>query len=87
MGLSYRLHFHSCTRETGLATENDSSWRNWELMEKSYDEIVQLYDGTRRGFVNAVLMFTMGTHEAPHLLAKFKLLATSVIPTSKANHA
>jgi hypothetical protein len=56
-------------------------------MKKSYDEIIQLDDGTRRDVVNAVLIFTMETHEAPHLLAKFKLPATSVTPTSIANHA
>jgi len=45
------------------------------------------YDGTKRGVVNAVLIFIMETHEAPYLLVKFKLLATSVIPTSVSNHA
>ena len=80
MGLSYRWHFRSCTRETGLAAENGSSWKNWELMKKSYD-------GTRRDVINAVLIFIMETHEAPYLLVKFKLLATSVIPTSVSNHA
>jgi hypothetical protein len=87
MGLSYRWHFRSCTRETGLAAKNDSSWKNWELMKKSYDEIIQLDDGTRRDDVNAALIFIIETHEAPHLLVKFKLLATSVTPTSIANHA
>lgn len=56
-------------------------------MKKSYDEIIQLDDEARRDVVNAVSIFIMETHEAPHLLAKFKLLATSVIPTSVANHA
>ena len=82
MGLSYRWHFRSCTRETGLAAKNVSSWKNWELVKKPYDEIIQL-DGTRRDVVNVVLIFIIETHEAPHLLVKFKLLATSVIPTSK----
>jgi hypothetical protein len=87
MGLSYRWHIRSCTHEAGLAAENDSSWKNWELMKKSYDESIQLDDGTRRDDVNAVLIFIIETHEAPHLLVKFKLLATSVIPTSLENHA
>jgi hypothetical protein len=56
-------------------------------MKKSYDESIQLDDGTRRDVVNAVLIFIIETHEAPHLLVKFKLLATSVIPTSLENHA
>jgi hypothetical protein len=51
-------------------------------MKKSYDESIQLDDGTRRDDVNAVLIFIIETHEALHLLVKFKLLATSVIPTS-----
>ena len=84
MGLSYRWHFRSCTRETGLAAKNNSSW---ELMKKLYGEIIRLDDGTRRDVVNVVLIFIIETHEAPHLLVKFKLLATSVIPTSIANHA
>jgi hypothetical protein len=46
-------------------------------MKKSYDEIIQLDDRTRRDVVNAVLIFIIETHEAPHLLVKFKLLATS----------
>jgi len=87
MGLSYRWHFRRCTREAGLAAENDSSWKIWELMKKSYDEIIRLDDGTRRDVVNAVLIFILETHEAPHLLAKFGLLATSVILTSVSNHA
>jgi hypothetical protein len=61
------MDFRSCTRETGLATENDSSWKNWELMKRSYDEIIQLDDGTRRDVVNAVLIFIIETYEAPHL--------------------
>ena len=51
-------------------------------MEKLYDEIIQLDDGTKRDVVNAVLIFIIGTYEAPHLLVKYKLLATSVTPTS-----
>jgi hypothetical protein len=46
-------------------------------MKKSYDEIIQQDDRTRRDVVNAVLIFIIETHEAPHLLVKFKLLATS----------
>jgi hypothetical protein len=87
MGLSYRWHIRSCTREADLAAENDSSWKNWELMKKSYSESIQLDDGTRRGVINAVLIFIIETHEASHLLVKFKMLATSVIPTSLENHA
>jgi hypothetical protein len=87
MGLSWRWHFHSRTRETGLAAENDSSRKNWELMKKLYDEIIQLDDGTKRDVVNAVLIFIIETYEAPHLLVKYKLLATSVTPTSIANRA
>jgi hypothetical protein len=34
-----------------------------------------------------VLILIIEAHEAPHLLVKFKLLATSVIPMSIANHA
>ena len=75
MGLSYRWRFRRCPRETGLAAKNDSLWKNWELTKESYD-------GSRRDVVNAVLISIMETHEAPHLPAKFKLLATSGIPTS-----
>ena len=78
MGLSYRWHFCSCTCETGLAAENDSSWKNWELMKRSYDEIIQLDDRTRGDVVNAVLIFIKETYEAPYLLVKFKLLANHV---------
>lgn len=84
MRLTYPWHFRRCTCETGLATENHSSWKNWE---KSYDEIIRLDDGTRRGVVNARLVFVTETYEAPYLLVKFKLLATSVIPTRRANPA
>jgi hypothetical protein len=55
-------------------------------MKKS-NEIIQMDDGARRDVVNAVLIFIIETHEAPHLLVKFKSLATSVIPTSIKNHA